>query len=83
MMRTVLLAVIVPFVAFVLLIVGTLFYVQVEIGRDNSQWCQTLTLLTRHPVPKPARPAQNPARAATYQLFRDFTVLAHNFRCAR
>jgi hypothetical protein len=51
------------------------------ISHSNAQWCDTLSLLTSRPVPKPADPASNPSRAGQYQLYEDFVHIKAKFGC--
>lgn len=50
---------------------------------DNSQrqWCDTLQLLTSHPVTPPADPATHPAQANEYRFYVDFVRLRNAFGC--
>lgn len=50
---------------------------------SDHRWCATMNLLTLHPVSKPADPASNPSREASYQLFIDFLTLKDGFGCDR
>lgn len=72
-------------VLFLLLVFGAVIAVVLffkgQIDQNNSQWCDTLRLLTSHPVPKPANPSANPSRVADYQLYQDFLILKHRFGC--
>jgi hypothetical protein len=52
-----------------------------EVNGNNRQWCDTLTLLTSKPVPKPADPSANPSRMEGYTLYEDFAVLRRRFGC--
>lgn len=70
--------------AAVLVVAGTVFAViqgQQGTVTSNRQWCTVLDLLTRNPVPKPADPAQNPSRAASWELYEDFVHLSGQFGC--
>jgi len=51
------------------------------VNSNNRQWCDTLTLLTSQPVPRPANPAANPSRMQTYTLYVDFVTLRRHFGC--
>jgi len=51
------------------------------VAASNRQWCATITLLTRRPVPRPADPAANPSRQNAYVLYRDFVMLGQRFGC--
>jgi len=52
-----------------------------ETSIQSHQWCDTLTLLTKNPVPKPADPQANPSRQQSYLLYSDFVKLRHKFGC--
>lgn len=51
------------------------------IAEDDAKWCDTLDLLTRTPVPRPANPAANQAREENYLLYLDFLILRHRQGC--
>ena len=51
------------------------------VAHSNSQWCDTLDLLTMHEVPKPVDPKANPSRVGQYQLYEDFVQLKDRFGC--
>jgi len=72
-------------VATVLLVsVGTVFAIwsnQRQVTSASQQWCTTLNLLTRTPVPKPADPKSNPSRETAYELYADFLSLRQQFGC--
>lgn len=62
-------------------IAGSYFLGLHALGHSQAQWCQTLELLTKHPVPKPADPAANPSRETTYQFYQGLVTLKHSFGC--
>jgi hypothetical protein len=69
---------------FLLLIVGItgcFWMVHLQISRSQAQWCDTLSLLTSHPVPYPPDAAKNPSRLADYQLYEDFVKVREEFGC--
>jgi len=51
------------------------------IHSSQSQWCDTLDLLTKQKIPYPADPAKNPSRLEAYDLYQDFTHLKAEFNC--
>lgn len=77
---------IIAVVGIVLLVVaGTGFAVwsnQHQVSSASQQWCTTLDLLTRTPVPKPADPKGNPSRETAYELYADFMSLKRQFGCS-
>lgn len=73
---------IVYFGIFVLLAVGAcylLMYYQITLSQHH--WCDTLSLLTQHPVPAPSDPAADPSRQGQYLLYQDFVRLKGEFGC--
>lgn len=74
-------AVIVLFVINFLLAGACLWFTTYQVSSSNRQWCDTLTLLTAHPVPRPASPGANPSRMQTYILYADFVTLRHRLGC--
>lgn len=52
---------------------------QVDVSQHH--WCETLTTLTQHPVPKPSDPANNPSRVEAYNLYEEFVGLKGEFGC--
>jgi hypothetical protein len=74
-------AVIVLFVINFLVAGACLWFATYEVSSANRQWCDTLTLITAKPVPKPADPAANPSRMQTYTLYLDFVTLKRHFGC--
>jgi hypothetical protein len=56
-------------------------FVLYEVYESQHQWCTVLTLLTSHPVPKPADPAANPSRQQGWLLYSDFVTVRDRFRC--
>ena len=72
----------VALVALSLLLTGaSIVYSAHQTSASNRQWCDTLTLLTSKPVPRPADPGANPSRAQAYTLYADFVTLRRNFGC--
>ena len=51
------------------------------VSSDDRKWCATMTLLTAHPVPKPADPASNPSRAQTWRFYETFVTLKRSLGC--
>jgi uncharacterized lipoprotein len=51
------------------------------VSTDDHKWCAAMTLLTAHPVPKPADPAANPSREQTYRFYETFVTLQHSLGC--
>lgn len=51
------------------------------IHHSNAQWCDTLNLLTKHPVPKPVDPKANPSREGQYQFYVNLVQLGVRFGC--
>ena len=58
-----------------------LLYTAYAVSSDDHKWCAAMTLLTAHPVPKPADPKANPSRAQTYQFYVTFVQLKRNLGC--
>jgi cytochrome oxidase assembly protein ShyY1 len=52
-----------------------------QVEHSQVQWCDTLRLLTSHPVPKPSDPAVNPSRYQDYQYYQNFLTLRRRFGC--
>lgn len=48
---------------------------------SQSHWCQTLTLLTSRPVPRPTDPNANPSRENAYVFYTHLKELERNFGC--
>lgn len=48
---------------------------------SQHQWCSTLTLLTEHPVAKPADPQANPSRVNAYEFYTGLVTLRREFGC--
>lgn len=59
----------------------SILYSAHAVNSSNRQWCDTLSLLTSQPVPKPANPAANPSRAQAYSIYTDFVTLKNHFGC--
>lgn len=51
------------------------------VASDDHKWCAAMTLLTAHPVPRPAHPAANPSREQTWQFYETFVHLRHSLGC--
>jgi hypothetical protein len=49
------------------------------LSQSDHNWCQALSLLTSHPVPKPA--PGNPSRLENYEFYLDLVSLEHRFGC--
>lgn len=69
------------FVIVVAAIVVNYFMMAWYVGHVDSQWCDTLRLLTAHPVPRPVNPSANPSRVEAWQLFTDFLSLRKRLGC--
>ena len=69
------------FVLSLLLTGASILYSANEVSSNNRQWCDTLTLLTSRPVPKPADAHANPSRMQNYTLYADFVALRRHFGC--
>jgi hypothetical protein len=74
-------AVIVLFVINFLLAGACLWFATYQVSSSNRQWCDTLSLLTSKPVPKPDDPSANPSRMQTYTPYADFVALRRHFGC--
>jgi hypothetical protein len=74
-------AVIVLFVINFLVAGACLWFATYQVSSSNRQWCDTLSLLTSKPVPKPDDPSANPSRMQTYTLYADFVALRRHFGC--
>lgn len=55
--------------------------IKAAVAYSNSQWCDTLTLLTAKTVPYPSDPSKNPSRLETYNLYEDFVHVKVKFNC--
>lgn len=51
------------------------------LSTSQRHWCQTLTLLTSRPVPRPAAPADNPSREDAYLFYVHLKTLERDFGC--
>lgn len=51
------------------------------IDHTETQWCDTLSLLTSKPVAYPSDPQKNPSRVGQYELYEDFVHLKSKFGC--
>lgn len=60
---------------------GCLVLASRAVSANDRDWCDTLTLITAHPVAKPANAAANPSRVGQYQLYLDFVKLRREFGC--
>ena len=67
--------------SLVLTIVLGVAYTTYSLQTSNHNWCSTLTLLTKQPVPKPTNPAQNPSREQAYIFYTDFVALKGKLGC--
>lgn len=74
-------SVVVLFVISVAISVGAYFAATHEVTSNNRQWCDTLSLLTSQPVPRPADPSANPSRMQGYTLYSDFVTLRQRIGC--
>lgn len=43
--------------------------------------CQVITLVTAHPVPKPADPKANPSRESSYEFYLAFVTVGRQYHC--
>jgi hypothetical protein len=68
-------------VVMIVLVGACLLYNAHSVNASQHTWCQTLNLLTQHPVPKPADPAANPSRARAYQFYAVFVQQRHRLGC--
>lgn len=75
------LAIVLLFVLIVGAISVNFLMVEHAVSRSQQQWCDTLTLLTSHPVPYPPDAAKNPSRLADYELYEDFVKIRVEFGC--
>jgi hypothetical protein len=55
--------------------------IRAAVAYSDSQWCETLDLLTSHPVPYPADPAANPSRVQSYDYYESFLHVKGKFGC--
>jgi hypothetical protein len=55
--------------------------IQAAVSYSDSQWCETLKLLTARPVPYPQDPAANPSRVQSYDFYESFLNIRTRFRC--
>lgn len=79
--RTFALALAVLAAAF-LLAVGASLVTSLQVERQsNKQWCDTLGLLTSHPVPRPTDPGANPSREQNWLFYQDLRQLSRSFGC--
>lgn len=67
--------------SFILVVVLGIGYTTWSIHQSQRQWCDTLSLLTAHPVPKPSDPKANPSRETAYVYYRDFVTLKDRLGC--
>lgn len=56
-------------------------FVLYQVDVSQHHWCDTLSLLTEHPVSAPANPAADPSRQGQYLLYQDFVRLKGEFGC--
>lgn len=70
---------------FLLFLIGAMtinfILVKHQVSMAQVQWCDTLKLLTSHPVMRPVNPAANPSRLEAWQLYQDFVSLRRTFGC--
>lgn len=67
---------------FMVALIGlSMLYAAHAVNSSNRQWCDTLTLLTARPVPKPPDPSANPSRMQAYTLYADFVTLRNRLGC--
>lgn len=52
-----------------------------ELAASNARWCDTLVLLTSHPVQKPASAREFPVREQQYRFYENFVKLRSEFGC--
>lgn len=64
-----------------LAVAGSYWVAAWEVTRNDQRWCDTLSLLTSTPVPRPADPAANPSRQQTYLFYTDLATLRNQFGC--
>lgn len=74
-------AVVVVFLFFAGAVAGSYALSLTAIENSQHQWCDTLTLLTARPVPKPADPKANPSREQNYQFYETLVHLRDRFGC--
>lgn len=55
--------------------------IRAAVAYSDSQWCETLDLLTAHPVPYPSDPAANPSRVQSYDFYESFLHVRVKFKC--
>jgi hypothetical protein len=75
------LAVLVVSVGMVAAVGGSYALALQALNQSQHQWCATLTLLTRHPVPRPADPKANPSREQAFVFYTQLLALRHEFGC--
>lgn len=75
------LAVVFIVVAFAAAIVVSVALSLHAVDRSEHQWCETLTLLTEKPIPRPADPKANPSRENTYLFYAHLKALESKFGC--
>jgi hypothetical protein len=51
------------------------------LARSQQQLCGVFTLLTTHPVPKPADPAANPSREQSYVFYTELLSVERAYKC--
>lgn len=60
---------------------GSLEWTAYSLNSSNHKWCETMRLLTKHPVPRPADPQAHTAQGETWQLYTDFVTLRSELGC--
>lgn len=68
-------------VSLILTVLLSAGYTTYAVQQSQHKWCDTLNLLTEHPVPRPADPAANPSRAQNYLYYTTFLTLKGRFGC--
>lgn len=72
----------VVFAIFITLaVVACYLFAVYQVDVSQHHWCDALTTLTQHPVPKPGNPVQNPSRVEAYNLYTEFMDLKGEFGC--
>jgi hypothetical protein len=56
-------------------------YTAHAVGQSQRNWCETMNLLTAHPVPRPASPKADPSREQAYIYYEDFVNLRARLGC--
>lgn len=66
---------------FIVIILLTAAFTVWQVHQSQSQWCDTMRLLTSHPVPAPSNAAANPSRENAYRFYSDFKMLKERLGC--